>query len=101
MALASSIVWADAKTISRDKNTRNLRDAGETFYNLEEITEEIVLEYKGATVAACNTEIDANDQPATTAYDVQSYSYSMRRDDIVTGSYTITRTFTGKTVTFA
>jgi hypothetical protein len=101
MALATSINWANAKTISRDKNTRNLRDAGESFFNLEETTEEIVLEFRGATEAACNSVIGANDQPTSTDYDVQSYSYSMRRDDIATGSYTITRTFTGKTIAFA
>jgi hypothetical protein len=101
MALATTIDWTAAKTISREKNTRNLRDAGESFFNLEETTEDIVLEFKGATASACDTEIDANDQPTSTDYDVQSYSYSMRRDDIATGSYTITRTFTGKTIAFA
>jgi hypothetical protein len=102
MALATTVNWDDAKTISRSLNTRNLRDTGEEdFYNLQELIEEIVLEFKGATAAACNTVITANAQPTTTDYDVQSYSYDMRRDDIVTGSYTITRTFTGKTIEFA
>ena len=101
MALATTVNWSTAKTISRNKNTRNLRDAGEDFYNRQEVQEEIVLEFKGATEAACNTVITANAQPTTTDYDVQSYSYDMRRDDIVTGSYTITRTFTGKKIEFA
>jgi hypothetical protein len=100
MGLAETIDWDAARTISRRKTTRNLRESGESFYNLNEVIEEIVLEFNAANEAACNAEIDANEQPTSEDYDVQSYSYEMSEDDRTTGSYTIRRNFTGKTITF-
>jgi hypothetical protein len=97
MALKTSIIWADAKVISASKGKRNLRDAGETFFNLIETIETEVREVVAVTYDAAKTEKDTNTQPAEGE---GTYHYEMDEQNRVVGSYTIKRTHNKKTIEF-
>lgn len=102
MALENTIDWDSARVVSSSSNTRNLRDAGEDFFNRIETTYEETRELNAVERTVAVTAVSEAEQPESSGiYDIASYSYQMSEDDRYTGSCTVTRTFTGKSIEFA
>jgi hypothetical protein len=101
MALATSCDWENALIMDYSKTTRNLRDAGESFYNLIESIESKTLECRAVKESAAESEVDSNDQPDPPGSGTHTYSYSMRLVNEVIKSYTVVRVEEKKSIEFA
>ena len=101
MALASSCDWTTALIMDYGKTTRNLRDAGETYFNLVESIESKTLECRAVDASGANTEVSTNTQPAAPESGTHTYSYVMQLTNEVLRSYTVRRVEEKKTITFA
>ncbi len=101
MALATSCDWTTALVMDYAKTTRNLRDAGETYYNLVESIESETRECRAVDYDGASTEVADNDQPAAPETGTHTYSYSMRIVNEVIKSYTVVRVEEKKSITFA
>jgi hypothetical protein len=88
------------KLVSRAITTRNLRQSGESFYNLIETQEEEVLEAYAVEASDVNTVMNANTQPDPVEGSVVAYSYDAQLVSKETNRYNITRTYTKKTISF-
>jgi hypothetical protein len=101
MALATSCNWDTALIMDYGKTTRNLRDAGETYFNLIESTESKTLECRAVDADAAEGEVETNTQPDAPATGTHTYSYSMQLTNEVLRSYTVRRVEEKKSITFA
>ena len=105
MALATSIVEADGIVTSYSKGTRNLRDAGESFYNLVESNESevqvwVALTYAAAQAAAVAEPTTGAQYMTVTGTDA-TYQGSISEDVRVVGSYTYQCSAEKKSIAFA
>ena len=101
MALATTINWANAKLISHSKGKRNLRDAGESFYNVLEVTESKTEQLYALTKTAVETEVEAAAQPAEPpVVGKATYTYQADLDGREVNGYTIKRIYEYKAITF-
>ena len=101
MALATTINWANAKLISHSKGKRNLRDAGESFYNLLEVTESKTEQLYALTKTAVETEVGTATQPdAPGGGGKATYTYQADLDGKEVNGYTIKRIYEYKAITF-
>lgn len=101
MALTNSVVWANAIIMDYSKTVRNLREAGETFYNVEETIETQTLELRALTYAAAKAEVDANAQPDEPESGTATYTYKMSIENEIIGSYRLQRVYEAKDISFA
>ena len=99
MALKNTIVEADGKLISREKLRRNLRDAGESYWNWEESTITEVREWYAISETAALAWVNNNAQPVQTSLSNSTYTYSMDRAMRQIDGFTCRRTFEQKTIT--
>ena len=101
MALAETINWANAKLISHSKGKRNLRDAGESFYNLLEVTESKTEQLYALTKTAVETEVGTATQPADPGGGAKAtYTYQADLDSKEVNGYTIKRIYEYRAITF-
>jgi hypothetical protein len=101
MALATTINWANAKLISHSKGKRNLRDAGESFYNVLEVTESKTEQLYAMTKTAVETEVGTATQPDDPGGGAKAtYTYQADLDGREVNGYTIKRIYEYKAITF-
>jgi hypothetical protein len=100
MALATSVT-GDGKLLSRSSMTRNLRDAGESFFNLTETIENETREWVAVTQAAAETARAAGYKTGMTVTGTgTTYEYSVDEDVRVIGSYVYRCSAEKKTIAF-
>jgi len=92
MALATTVT-GDGILVDKGTETRILKDFLGFSYTLTHSTE--TREWVALTKAACEDKI-ANPDTAPEGY---TYSYRMREENRIVGSYALTRIKTGKTLT--
>jgi len=105
MALSTSISTSNRNVISYSKSERNLRDAGETFYNIVETTESEVCEWVALDESTANTAVtngtgEANMSVLVSDADA-TYEHTQQEDNRTIGSYTYTCSAEKKTIAFA
>ena len=102
MALATSVTGS-GKLVSKAKTVRNLRDAGETYYNVEETIESEVREWVALTqTAAVNAASGGSGEGSMTlSGEGVVYSNNAEEDNRVVGSYVYTCSAEKKTIDFA
>ena len=105
MALAGSIVESAGRVTSYDNGQRNLRDAGETYYNLIETIESEVQEWVALTYAAAYAAAVAVPTTGAQYMNVSggdtTYKGSISEDTRVVGSYTYECSAEKKSIAFA
>jgi hypothetical protein len=104
MALGTTITWAEALVTDRSKTKRNLREAGESFYNVIETIETETREVRAIAYGTANTEVTNNVQPTfdppLTPPAVATYSYTMSLANEIVGGYTVRRVYEFKNIAF-
>jgi hypothetical protein len=101
MALKTSIVGS-GKLVTASKAVRNLRDAGETFYNLVETVENEVREWVALTQTAAVTAKNAGTgetQMSLTGTGV-TYANEASEDNRIVGAYTYRCSAEKKSISF-
>jgi len=108
MALITSvagITTANRNVISYNKSDRNLRDAGETFYNLVETIESEVCEWvaldEATAKAAVTAETGESLMSVLTPATGVTYEHTQDEDVRTIGSYRYTCSAEKKTIAFA
>jgi hypothetical protein len=101
MALATSITAAGILT-AKGNDVRNLRDAGETYYNFTETVETETQEWVALTEAAATAAVAAGTGHAYMGVSGTGTTYkdSLAEDDRIVGSYTYTCSAEKKTIAF-
>jgi hypothetical protein len=101
MALAGSIVGSGI-LITKNKTQRNLRDAGESFYNLVETIENEVREWVALTRAAALAAVAAGSGEASMGLSGTGVKYSNELSETSrpTGAYTYRCSAEKKTIDF-
>ena len=102
MALKNFIA-GDNILVSKSKTKRNLRDAGETFFNVEETVESEVREWVALTRAAATGAVTAASGIASMGLTGTGvvYSHEASENNRVVGSYTYTCSAEKKSISFA
>jgi hypothetical protein len=102
MALATSVT-GDGKLVTASKTQRNLRDAGEDFYNRIETIENEVREWVALTKDAAITAKGAGtgESSMTLSGPGVTYENSATEDNRIVGAYTYRVSAEKKTIAFA
>ena len=89
--------------VSKNKTKRNLRDAGETFFNVEETVESEVREWVALTRVAATGAVTAGsgENSMTLTGTGVVYSHDAQEDNRVVKSYTYTCSAEKKSISFA
>jgi len=93
----------DNKLASYTKTTRNLRDAGETYYNLEEVVQNEVREWVGLTLAAATGAVSSGSGEGSMTLvsgTGTTYQHDSNEDNRIVGSYTYRCSAEKKTISF-
>ena len=102
MALATSVTGTGS-LVSYSNTVRNLRDAGETFYNWEETIINEVREWEALTESAANTAVTAGTGEASMTFATgtgTTYANDSDEDNRVLGSYSYKCSAEKKTIAF-
>ena len=96
-------VAGDNILVSENKTTRNLRDAGETFYNVVETVETEDREWVALTKASATGAVASSSGEAsmTLTGTGVTYSHDASEDNRVTGSFIYRCSAEKKTIAFA
>ena len=100
MALKNSIVEADGILVDREYIKRNLRDVGESNFNLVETVIEETYEWYAVTEVAAVAWQTLNAQPDQELYPTSTYSYHISRRMTQMDGFICRRLFVQKTVEF-